>query len=413
MSVYWHYAVYLKNSEQYHFFYIVLAMDNTLSGYYDEPFLRPRLVGKRFETHTIPLDFLGDLSVLRDILVEIAKEEYRHRYPESKRVPSDFSTIGLGLSSIEPGSAIPVINIVPLNSTRFINNEAISWFEKARETFVTVIVHAEKGISIVEILTQKAIRLFKRFGRGLKEDETIEFYDCNDVCVARYDKSIGKRIFSESLPSLVHKKIVTRGYVTEVDRHKKTWKFMLNDGKEVSAPLEGVFLDDICDALKKYVPGSANNPRVSLKGEAEILGTEIRTIKSIDDIVLLNLLNIESQLDDLRLLKAGWYDGNNGKSFSGQDLDWLAATWERLQPDHVELPHIYPTPSGEVQAEWTFGQYEILVRIDMGGRRGRWYCMNMDDLSEEYDEEHDLDLEQVEAWKWLFQRISNLQAKLV
>ena len=126
-----------------------------------------------------------------------------------------------------------------------------------------------------------------------------------------------------------------------------------------------------------------------------------------------DLLDVGLQLDDLRLLKAGWYDGINGKSFRGQDLDWLATTWKRLQPNHVELPHIYPTPSGEVQAEWTFGQREILVRIDINSRRGRWYCMNMNEPSEEYDEEHDLDLEQVEAWKWLFQRISHLQAKLV
>ena len=127
----------------------------------------------------------------------------------------------------------------------------------------------------------------------------------------------------------------------------------------------------------------------------------------------LDILDFESQLDDFRLLKAGWYDGIDGKPFCGQELDWLVTTWKRQQPDHIELPHIYPTPSGEVQAEWTFGQNEILLRIDLSGRRGRWYCMNMDEPYEEDDEERDLDFEQVEAWKWLFQRLSNLQAKLV
>jgi hypothetical protein len=257
------------------------------------------------------------------------------------------------------------------------------------------------------MLPPKAIVHFNRLGRGLKEDEAIEFSNSNGTVRARYNKSVRERIISESPPVPVHENIAVRGYVTEVDVHKHTWTFMFNDGKKVIAPLESAYRDDICDALKKYKSDSRNNPRVFLEGMAEVVGSEIRSVKRIESIVLLDLLDIGSQLDDLRILKHGWYDGESGVPFRSDDLDWLTATWEWLQPDRVTLPYIYPTFSGEVQAEWSFGRYEITLKIDVKAHRGKWHCMNMQ--SETDDEDRTLDLDQPDEWNWVFQRITELQ----
>jgi hypothetical protein len=96
-------------------------------------------------------------------------------------------------------------------------------------------------------------------------------------------------------------------------------------------------------------------------------------------------------------------------TFRDQDLDWLTDTWEWLQPANVALPYIYPTISGEVQAEWSFVCHEIVLKINVKDHRGQWHCMNMDVQSEYDDEERTLNLDQQDEWNWIFQRIIHLQ----
>jgi len=119
-----------------------------------------------------------------------------------------------------------------------------------------------------DLLPAKATSLFNRFGQSLKDGEAIEFCNSDGVVCARYDKAIRYRIVSESPPPLlpIHEKITVRGFVTEVDSDKRTWTFMFNDGRKVSAPLAVGCRDDICDALKRYKPDSRNNPRVLMEG---------------------------------------------------------------------------------------------------------------------------------------------------
>ena len=392
--------------------HIDMTANSITNNQHSEPFLRPRLTGKRFETHTIPLDFLSDLSAFRDILVEVAKAEFRNKNPERQRIPRNFTDgIELGLSAIESGSAIPVINLIISGVALLPSHQATTYFESARETVIQAIASVEQGNSISTLLPVKAMAHFNRFGQGLKEGEAIEFCNGSGVVQARYSKDVRERIISESPPLPVREKITARGYVTEADVHKRTWTFMFNDGKKVSAPLENAHLGDICDVLKKYNPDSRNNPRVSLEGTAEIRGIEIHSLVHVESIALLDLLDIGSQLDDFRLLKSGWYDGENGVPFHAQELDWLTATWEWLQPDSVALPYIYPTVSGEIQAEWSFGHHEIVLKIDLKKHHGHWHYMNME--SENNDEERTLDLDIPEEWNWLFQRLTNFQEEHV
>lgn len=40
---------------------------------YSNEFLTPRLTGKRFDDHTIPLDLLEDFAALEEFFIEVAK----------------------------------------------------------------------------------------------------------------------------------------------------------------------------------------------------------------------------------------------------------------------------------------------------------------------------------------------------
>ena len=53
-------------------------------------FLSPRLVGKRFDQHSIPLEVLKDLSALEELIVEVAKWHYLRANKDRKRIPKGF-----------------------------------------------------------------------------------------------------------------------------------------------------------------------------------------------------------------------------------------------------------------------------------------------------------------------------------
>ena len=97
-----------------------------------EPFLKPRLIGARFDGGVIPLEVLGDLAVLEVMIVEVAKWKYRESNPERKRVPRRFTDgMTLKLAGVEDGSARPLINLVVAASTLF-PTAAHHYFQEAR-----------------------------------------------------------------------------------------------------------------------------------------------------------------------------------------------------------------------------------------------------------------------------------------
>ena len=60
-------------------------------------FLKPKLVGARFQGHAIPLEVLKDLAVLEEMVIEVAKWQFIKDHPGRERAPrSDQTTAGPG-----------------------------------------------------------------------------------------------------------------------------------------------------------------------------------------------------------------------------------------------------------------------------------------------------------------------------
>ena len=116
--------------------------------------------------------------------------------------------------------------------------------------------------------------------------------------------------------------------------------------------------------------------------------------------------NVGAQLDELRQIRDGWLEGN-GLAPPGSGLDWLADAFDRNYPEEAPLPHLYPTETGGVQAEWSLGPHEVTLEVDLGTRTGEWHVLNMDTGA---DSERRLNCEDGEDWKWLADRIEAMVA---
>ena len=116
--------------------------------------------------------------------------------------------------------------------------------------------------------------------------------------------------------------------------------------------------------------------------------------------------DVGAQLDELRLLKDGWLEGE-GLSPPETGLDWLQNAFDRHFPDEAPLPHLYPTETGGVQAEWSIGPHEVTIELDLDTNMGEWHV-----LDRETGEamERTLDGDDSSDWKWLVGQIEAMVA---
>src|SRR5690606_34007086 len=118
-----------------------------------KPFFSPKLIGNRFDDHSLPVSIMEDFSALEELIFELAKKEYLLKNPDRKRVSKGFTEIVyLKLSDLEERSTIPKILIAVATSltTPTIpsdNSEYFRYFESARDKVFVLVEDANKGKS--------------------------------------------------------------------------------------------------------------------------------------------------------------------------------------------------------------------------------------------------------------------------
>lgn len=360
-----------------------------------KPFLRPRLVGARFENCAVPLEVLKDLAVLEELIVEVAKAEFFKEHPSRQRSPRGFTDgIQLKLTGLEEGSTVPIISLEVASPTLFPPASQI-YFERAREAMVEAIGAAEEKRPVVEYLPEGALGYFDRLGRSLRDGEAIEFATEAHPSPARLNKESRRRLLlaSSKIQELTEETSL-RGTVPEADQDGMSFHVQLMDGRKVKAPITEQHFKPILDAFNGYKAGA----KILLQGIGRFNRNEkLLAFDSIEHVNLLDPLDVPARLDELRSLKAGWLDGE-GVAPSGEGLDWLSEAFELNYPDELPLPYLYPTLEGGIQAEWSMGEIEASLEIDLVARRGDWAAV---DLTTDEEASRDLDLSEPEDWQWL------------
>lgn len=320
----------------------------------NQEFLRPRLVGRRFDEHTLPLDILKDFAALEEMLVEVAKHQYLAANPDRVRSPKGFTKgLELHLTAVEDGSAIPVIALV--FATLFPSADA-DYFDQAKDQIVEAIYAAEQGQT--PALPPELLRYFDRFGRGLREGEAMEFARSSGQ-TASLTPATRERLLRASQAEQWTEEVTLKGRIPEVDQADYCFELELRDGNKLKAPLLEHHRKAVLDAHYSY----RNGALVAIKGVIQRDRADRRKgFESVEHITPLDSLDIETRLDDLAQLQDGWMDGK-GHVLDRTALQRLAQAFdEHFAPD-LPLPYLYPTAEGGVQAEWTLGDWEVSLDI--------------------------------------------------
>lgn len=333
-----------------------------------EAFLKPRLVGGRFTEHTIPLEILKDFSALEEMLVEVAKREYRGANPSRSRTPKGFPKgFELHLTAVEPGSSIPVIAVV---FSTLLPPADVVYFERARDRIIEAIASVERGRQ--PTLAPELLRYFDRFGRGLRAGEKMELTRADGQTTA-LTPEIRERLLQASQADEWTEEVTLKGRIPEADQADLSFELELPNGHKLKAPLGEQHRETVLQAFRDYRQGQV----VAIQGVIRRdRADRPKAFESIEHITALDPLDVETRLEELEKLEAGWLDGR-GEPIDSAALRALAQDFDTYFDPDLPLPYLYPTAEGGVQAEWTLGDWEISLEIQLPARTAQYQALHL------------------------------------
>lgn len=360
-----------------------------------QEFLKPRLDGVRFSEHSIPLELLKDFSALEEMLIEVAKWKFLLAHPDSKRIQRNFSKgLELHLAGVEEGSAIPAIVLM---FAGLFPAENTVYFEQARTEIIDAIASAEQGVA--PRLPANLLTFFDRFGRGLREGESMEF--SREGGTVRLNPEVRKRLIRSAQVDVWTEEVALRGKISSADLARRSFELELRDGTKLKAPLNDQHLNAVLDAIHDNPQGAY----VLIQGVAKKDRQDhLKEFETVEHVSPLDPLDVTLRLEELATLKDGWLDGK-GHAPAPEKLRQLASLFDASFDADLTLPHLYPTPEGGIQAEWSLGDWEAALEINLDTHTGEYQALN---LADRQSHEHILALNMIDGWKTLNEALKNI-----
>jgi hypothetical protein len=338
----------------------------------EQKFLEPRLNGERFRGHTVPLELLKDFSALQEMLVEVAKWEFRNSHPERERIPRNFTDgVDLHLTAVEDGSAKLIICLVFAGLFPTSNN--LKYFEQARTDIVEAIASAEQGST--PRLPPVLLNYFDHFGRGLRSGESISFERQSGH--ANLTPDTRKELMRFAQAKEWTEEATLRARVPEADKGRNSFEMELSNGTKLKAELSDLYQSAILEAFGNY--NSGRDEYVLIQGILrKDRDNHLKGFESIEHVTPLDPLDVTLRLEELAKLSDGWLDGK-GRAPAKDQLDRLADAFDSNFDTDLPLPHLYPTAEGGVQAEWSLNDWEVSLGIDIERQEGVYQALNLKD----------------------------------
>ena len=360
-------------------------------------FLSPRLVGKRFEQHGLPLDILKDFSVLDEMVKSVAKSLYKREHPERQRIPRNFlDDISLQIVGLEEGSTVAKIALVCLTaSAGLLPTPAQEYADRARDQIVSTIEDAARGnVASPTSLTQAQLMMFDRFGCSLRDGEAIVFPVAGTQRDVEFNKDVRRTLVSRASSNGYLEAVDVYGSVFELDQDRKSFTLNTTEGQRLQVKkYEDDQADDVVSASAEYSKGR----KVLIRGTGRYSASgRLESIETFEDITLLDVIDFGYQLAEIEALSSGWLDGKFGK-FDKAQLRKLGNLFRENYTSEDD-PWLYPAQDNLLHAEWENGNWRLSMEIDLPNLKGDFYAVN---IESDRDFSRVFDLQQPDDWKAL------------
>lgn len=249
-------------------------------------------------------------------------------------------------------------------------------------------------------ISPKALSFLGQLGKNLLDGESIEFSIPTLQIPVELTVEI-YRLLAEGISRTSPARVATlRGKVHRMDQKNGMFTMQQIYGPHINGPIPEVYRKIFFDAFNGYEADATVQIEFKVYDR---LGQPVQ-IQSITKVHLLDRLDVPAQLDEMRGIKDGWLDGH-GTAPSLKGLAWLSETFSRYYPHNATLPYVCPTPEGGINMEWSVGQREIGLEIDIEKHHGEW---SWDDMGTGASDERCLDLDKHDSWEWVAGQIQSM-----
>ncbi len=239
--------------------------------------------GKRFDDHGLDLDVLPDLFAYKELLVETAKALWRRSHPDRKNLPKNFEDgLSLKFFAIKRGSAaVPIMREYESEEQAdFWKQQPADELDRAVDLVNETIVAANNSQPLPEELPKNILPLFGNYGKGLRDDESVELKSGRTHTPATYTRKAQGELLAR-VTTVYADKVDYTGEVRAVDLGG-TFTLKLDDGSKVP----GRFSDDqeavVTRALKEHA-----SLRLRVKGTAEFQPDgKLKSIVSVSELAV-------------------------------------------------------------------------------------------------------------------------------
>ncbi|MFF0339677.1 hypothetical protein [Kribbella sp. NPDC004875] len=335
--------------------------------------------GGRYERPGLPLASAEELRRYERLVGRLARSLFMRDHRHRKRAPRGFTTsVVLRLTAIESGSVIPVLERDNTSTDDFA--EIPDYYESARQLINSALRTLDSPIGRLDPdFPVDCLKDFAAFGRGLRDDEVIEFWDEQNKQPARFNVAARRKI--QTLASLDHLEVelVLQGQITGLRSSPQQFDFVqAGTGRRII----GTFSDPATwDDLRDFQGYAERAPMASLAVVADqSQNGEILAISEVLNVEAALPIEWAKRIEELSQLRSSWlHDGTPPPSPDA--LDAAEQLLLACVDDNIKRPGIFPTPDGGIQLEWALDNVEIEIEFPETPRsnaRGFWFARGSD-----------------------------------
>ena len=328
-----------------------------------------RYVGLRFNGKRLPLDVLADLPALRDLIVALAKQEFRQKNPDRKRVPQGFDkSIAFVLTDIKDGSAIPEFSLeneVAQQNLPNIGDKMGEIVERSYQNVAKIFDDASHNI-YPQALPQDAIRALSKLGSNIQESEKIEFQGTTgaDGNVISLDTHRRKNILTRVRETYTIE-FESVGMLTGINTTLNTIQVETEEYGLLQLPLDRAFMpaeqfDGNLHTLVEFSLSIALDAHDVLKAVEEVQSVDL--VRPYDEDVKRCLQRLQA----LSTIEKGWLNENRGEQLV--HLAGIRATqFIFMRADLADLFRIFPTEDGGISIEFDKDDWSFAIEVAPDG----------------------------------------------
>jgi hypothetical protein len=358
----------------------------------DKITITPYFSGERFKNHTLPLDVVGELVVLQDIILEISRWLFKQDNPDKPQVPKGFKQQAkLSIAKIKKGSS--GTQLVQDRLSGQLNLD--STVDRAASMTLDIL-EMFGGVTPITLPADFPSTILSRFDNlatSLHENEFVYFKRQERRVVM--NRAICSRVASHA-PQMSRQLRRIRGKVVAMDLEAGTFHLRCGETK---------ILGKFTDAFYTRLLGAfATKYRPMLELECQVLLSaqgKIEKIESMKGFAIINTDHIRARLERLLEIDPQWLSAY-GELRVSLVKDFVRI-WEDLAPQRLESPAIYPAGEETVELEWLRGRQHTIVELSPKTMLGEVIWYEEDGLRVD---ETPIDLSDHEGWVELDRLVS-------